>query len=82
MCKKVVEDDPEAIQFAPDWFVIQEQKDTWLDDDYDELIEWYKGYKKRKAQKAKIKKEHLPIAWHPSSMMNWCMSGHEKGVWR
>ena len=44
MCKKVVEDDPEAIQFAPDWFVTQEQKDTWLDDDYwchdDELIEW------------------------------------------
>ena len=39
----------------------------WNDDDYeDEFFEWYNGYEKRKAQKAKIKDELMPIAWHPS----------------
>ena len=37
------------------------------DDDYeDEFFEWYNGYEKRKAQKAKINDELMPIAWHPS----------------
>ena len=38
-------------------------------DDYcndDKLSEWYDGYKKRKAQKARIEEELMPIAWHPS----------------
>ena len=30
--------------------------------------------KKRKAQKVKIKKELMPIAWHPSRYWDWCMS--------
>ena len=32
------------------------------DDDEDKFFGWYNGYKKRKAQKAKIKKELLTIA--------------------
>ena len=57
-------------QFIPDWFVTQQQEKIWHDDDYyyyddDEIIEWYDSYKKRKAQKAQIKKELMPFAWHP-----------------
>ena len=44
----------------------------------DKLIEWYDGYKKRGAQKAPIKEELLPIAWHPSRWRNWCKSKDEK----
>ena len=51
----------------------------WDDDnDEDKFFEWYDGYKKRKAQKAKIKEELLPIAWHPSRYWDWCMSEDEK----
>ena len=32
----------------------------------------------QKAQKAKIKEELLPIAWHPSRYLNWCISEDEK----
>ena len=41
---------------------------TWKDDNYwnDNGIKWYDEYKKRKAQKASIKEELMPIAWHPS----------------
>ena len=41
----------------------QELIKVWHDG---ETVEWYEGYKKRKTQKAKIKEELLPIAWHPS----------------
>ena len=49
----------------------------WRDDnDYfnnnDGLIAWYDGYKKHKAQKAQIKEELLPIAWHPTRIRKWC----------
>ena len=68
-----------SLQFVPDWFVTQQQFDIWYDNDYvyyndNEIIEWYKDYEKRKAQKAKIKEELLPIAWHPDRVMNWCFS--------
>ena len=42
------------------------------------ITEWYNGYKKRKAQKAKIKEELLPITWHPDRVIDWRMSGDEK----
>ena len=35
-------------------------------------------YKKRKAQKAKIKKELMPTAWHPSRWWDWCVPEDEK----
>ena len=47
-------------------------------DDEDNLFKWYDGYKKRKVQKASIKEELLPIAWHPSRYWDWCMSEDEK----
>ena len=69
MCDDAVWGDPYSLQFVPDWFVTQRQIDVWLGYDYwchdDEIIEWYNGYQKRKAQKAQIKKELMPIAWHP-----------------
>ena len=39
--------------------------DHWNDDE-DHFFEWYEGCKKRKAQKAQIKKELTFIAWYPS----------------
>ena len=70
MCDDAVWGDPFSLKFIPDQFVTQEQIKLWHDyDDYcddSELIKWYDGYQKRKAQKAKIKKELLPIAWHLS----------------
>ena len=73
-------------EMCNDWFVTQGQIDLWHDDDYwhddDKLIKWYEGYQKRMAQKAKIKEELLPIAWHPDRVMDWCMSEDEKGQWK
>ena len=86
ICDKAVEDGSLSLQYVPDWFLTQEQLDVWLDDDYwshnDEPIEWYKGYKKRKAQRAKIKEGLLPIAWHPDCVMYWCILEDGKGVWK
>ena len=83
---KAIGDDSSFLQFVPDWFVTRRQLDIWYDDDYwyhdDEIIEWYDGYKKCKAQKAKIKEEFLPIAWHPDRVKDWCMSEDEKDVWK
>ena len=70
------------MEYVPDWFVAQQQIDVWYNDnDYDDednFLKWYDGYKKRKAQKALIKEELLPIAWHPSRYWDWCMSEDEK----
>ena len=86
MCDKAIKDDPSSLQFVPDWFVTQQQIDVWYDDDYcyhdDEVVEWYNAYQKRKAQKAKIKEELSPIAWHPDRVMDWCMLGEEKRLWK
>ena len=77
ICDKTVKDDLYSLQFVPDWFVTQQQLKIWHDDDDycndDELIEWYNGYQKRKAQKAQIKEELMPIAWHPSRWWGWCV---------
>ena len=56
----------------------REGVDRWYDDCYDDdsghwddnnneykFFEWYNGCKKRKAQKAQIKEELMPTAWHP-----------------
>ena len=56
MCNDAVIEDPYPLQFIPDWFVTQQQLKKWYDYWNYELIEWYKGYKKRKVQKAQIKK--------------------------
>ena len=81
MCEKAMRDDPRTLLFVPDWFVGRGSIDVWYDENYDddgdhwddEIIEWYEGYKKCKAQKAKIKEELLPIPWHSSRWWDWCM---------
>ena len=82
MCEKAVKDDPSSLRLVSDWFVVQEQIDVWYDDDYqyhdDEIIKWYKGYKKPMAQKVSIKDELMPIAWHLSIWWNWCFPEDEK----
>ena len=83
MCNKAVCKYPWLLQFVPDWFVIRQQAKFWngycIDDGY---ITWYEGYQKRKAQKAKIKEELLPITWHPDRVMDWCISEDEKRWWK
>ena len=82
MYDKAVMDYLLHLQFIPDWFVKQQQIDVWYDDTYycndDTMIEWYNGYQKRKAQKAKIKEELMPIAWHSSRWWDWCVPEDEK----
>ena len=77
MCEKAVEVGPWLLIYVPDWFITQQQlkiwhddKQIWHDDDNNEFIKWYEDYEKRKAQKAKIKEELLPIAWHPDRAMD------------
>ena len=48
------------------------------DDDEDNFFRQHEGYKKRKAQKASIKEELMPIAWHPSRRWDWCVPEDEK----
>ena len=82
MCDKAVKDDPSSLQFVHDWFVTQQQMDVQYDDDYwyqdDEMIEWYRGYKKRNSQKVSIKKELMPISQHHNRVKDWCMSEDKK----
>ena len=83
MCDQAVKYHSSSLQFVPDWFVTREWVDMWYDDYYDDdgghwddddedkLFESYDDYKKRKAQKASIKEELLPIAWHISRYWDW-----------
>ena len=86
MCDKAVRDDSSSLQFVPDYFLTQQQLKLWYNDAYycneDNFFKWYDGYKKRKAQKSKIREELLPITWHPDCVVNWCMSEDEKRCWK
>ena len=54
----------------------------WYDGEYayndNEMIKWYDGYQRRKAQKASIKEELIPVTWHPSRWYDLCVSEDEK----
>ena len=84
MCDDVVGRDPYYLAGMADWFVTQKQLKLWHDDDdddddcNDEMIEWYNGYQKRKAQKASIKEELMSVAWHPPRCWDWCVPEDEK----
>ena len=86
MCIREVEAGLGLLEYVPDWFVTQQQTKIWPDDDEycddDDLIKWHNGYQKQKAQKAKIKEELMPTAWHPNRVMDWCKSEDEKGRWK
>ena len=78
MCNEAVQSEPEVLEYVPDWFVTLQK--MWYEefDDDDELITWRDAYIKRKAQKAKIKEELMPVAWHPDRWWDWCVPEHEK----
>ena len=82
MCNEAVRRGPWNLRHVPDWFVTQQQIKAWHDDYYfcndNRLIKWYDGYQKRKAQKASIKEELMPIAWHPSRWWGGCIPEDEK----
>ena len=83
ICDKAVKDDSSSLQFVPDCFVTREGLYMWYEycddnDNEDNLFKWYDCYKKRKVQKASIKEELLPIAWHPLRYSDWYMSEGEK----
>ena len=86
MCIRAVEAGLGLLGYVSDWFVTQQQIKVWRDDDEycddDELIEWRDDYQKRRAEKAKIKEQLLPIAWHSVRVMDWCMSEDEKRRWK
>ena len=48
-------------------------------DNNDKFFKWYDAYKKRKAQKAKIKEEFLPLSWQPSKLWDWCVFENGQG---
>ena len=57
MCDDTIWEDPYSLLFVPHWFLTQQQLEIRHNDDeyctVDEIIRWYKRYKKRKVQKAK-----------------------------
>ena len=83
-CDTAMRMDPWLLNYAPGWFVTQQQVKIWHNDDYyhddDELVEWYESYKRGKIYKAKIIEELMlmPIAWHPSCWWEWCVPEKEK----
>ena len=81
MSDNVVLKDSYSLQFVPDWLVTWQQMKIWADDDDcyhdDEPIEWFKKYRKRKAQKASIKEELLPTTWYLDRVKDWCISEDE-----
>ena len=81
MCKEAAQKRLCLLESILDGSMTQQQIiKTWKDDDYwnDDGINWYDEYKKRKAQKASIKEELMPIAWHPSRWWNWCVPKDQK----
>ena len=77
MCNEAVQGVPWMFEHVPDQFVTQEMWHEAFDDD-DELITWCDAYIKCKTQKAKIKEELMPVAWHPDRWWNWCVPEDEK----
>ena len=77
MCNEAVQSDPWMLEYVPDWFVTLQE--MWYEDfDDDIVITLPEAYIKRKIQKAKIKEELMPVAWHPDRWWNWCVTEDEK----
>ena len=78
LCNEAVQRDPWMLEYVPDWFVTLQE--MWHEDfdDHDVLITLRDAYIKRKIQKAKIKEELMPVAWHPDRWWNWCVPEDEK----
>ena len=78
MCIRVVKMGPWWLYGVPDWLVVLQKMRCEDFDDNDYLIRWRNAYQKCKTQKAQIKKELIPIAWHPSRWWDWFVSEDEK----
>ena len=78
MCATAVKLDPFSLIYVPDWFVTQQQIESWDEYCNDDIIKWHNGYQKRKVQKEQIKEELMPIAWLPSRWWDWCLHEDEK----
>ena len=82
MCERVVEKKSWLLKYVPGWFVTQQQIKLWHDEAYywnDNYLIWYDGYKKHKAQKAKIKEEPLLLSGiHQDGGIGVCQE-REKG---
>ena len=75
---------PWQLRHVYDWIVTQQQIDVWYDDDDycnndNEMIKWYKGCQKRKAQKARKKKRAFTYCLASDRVIDWCMPEDEKG---
>ena len=57
MCDAAVDKYPWLVKYVPDRFITKERH---------RVRHRRREWEKRKAQKAKIKEELLPTAWHPS----------------
>ena len=82
MCDKAVDKNPQILGYVPDCFITQEMienggRSCCKSCNY-EFHDWFNGYKHRKAQKAQIKDELTPIAWHPDRVIDWCFDEEEK----
>ena len=77
MCNEAVQSDPWTFKYVPDQFVTQEMCNEAVEKS-PEVLRWYKKYEQRKAQKAKIKEELMPVAWHPDRWWNWCVPEQKK----
>ena len=71
MCIRAVKAGPWWLYGVPDWFVVLQEMWCEYFDNNDYFIRWCNPYQKRRAQKASIKKELLPIAWHPLRWWDW-----------
>ena len=77
MCNEAVEKSPWMLEHLSDPFVTQKMCIEAAEKS-PEVLRWYKGYKQRKAQKAKIKEELMPVAWHLDRWWKWFVPEHEK----
>ena len=74
MCNRAVQSKPEVLEYVPDWFVAPQEMEEFDD----ELVTWRDAYIKRKTQKAQIKEELMPVAWHPDRWWDLCVPEDEK----
>ena len=82
MCDKAVDKNPQILVYVPDCFITQEMIEngghSCCKTSNGVFHAWFNAYKERKAQKAQIKAELLPIAWHPDWVVDWCFDEDEK----
>ena len=82
MCDKAANENPQILGYIPDYFITREmiENDNHSRCNYSNAIfhAWFNAYKERKAQKAQMKAELLPITWHPDRVVDWCFDEDEK----